>query len=268
MSKIRDYIQNINNQNKKVLSVFLTASFPRKTNFVELAVEILNNGADMLEIGIPFSDPIADGPVIQYSSKAALESGVRLQDIFIYTEKIKAKTGKPIILMGYANPIVKFGIKDFISRSIDSCADGLFIPVIPLVEYDGFWNGSLTGIDNILLTTPTSSAEHIKKIDQKSSGFLYCVSVSGTTGPQLQFFPEMMQNLKRTYDLVKKNKMLIGFGISNAETIKSLSSYCDGFIVGSAIIKKLMNEKDKSYTDTVNLVQSLSEAAHNFPGAV
>jgi tryptophan synthase alpha chain len=262
MSKIRDYILKINLQNKKALSIFLTAGFPDKTNFADLAVEILDNGADMLEIGIPFSDPIADGSVIQHSSQAALENGVRLQDVFNYTQKIKAKSNKPVILMGYANPLLKFGTKEFISQSIDSGVDGLIIPDIPIEEYDGFWNESLTGIDNILLATPASSAERILRIDQKSSGFVYCVSVTGTTGSQLQFSPEMMQNLKRTYELVKKNKMLIGFGISNAETVKSLSAYCDGFIAGSAVIKKLINKTDRRFKETISLVQSLAEAAH------
>jgi len=165
--------------------------------------------------------------------------------------------------MGYANPLLKYGIKEFICRAVNSGVDGLIIPDIPIEECDEFWNGALTGIDNILLTTPTSSAERIKKIDQKSSGFLYCVSVSGTTGSQLQFSPDMMQNLKRTYDLVKKNKMLIGFGISNAETIKSLSSYCDGYIVGSAVIKKLMDENDSKFNKALDLVQELSEAAQH-----
>ena len=263
MSKIKEYIQKLNGQNKKALSVFLTAGFPHKIQFVDLAVEIMNNGADMLEIGIPFSDPIADGPVIQYSSQAALENGVRLRDVFNYAEKIKTKTGKPVILMGYANPLVKFGIKEFINRSLNCGVDGLIIPDIPIEEYDDFWDGTSSGIDNILLTTPTSSVKRIRQIDQKSSGFLYCVSVTGTTGPQLQFSPKLIKNLKRTYKLVEKNKMLIGFGISNEQTIKSLSAYCDGFIVGSAIIKKLKNEKDKRYTETIDLVQKLSEAAYS-----
>jgi len=261
MLKIKDYIQKINNQNKKALSVFLTAGFPIKNNFADLAVKILDSGADMLEIGIPFSDPIADGPVIQYSSQAALKNGVRLKDVFNYTEKIKAKTGKPVILMGYANPIIKYGIKKFVKQAAASGADGLIVPDIPIEEKTDFWQDSLNDIDNILLTTPVSPAERIKQIDSKSSGFVYCVSVTGTTGSNLQFSKDMIQNLKRTYDLVEQNKMLIGFGISSAEAIHSLQNYCDGFIVGSAVIKTLMNKSNNGFKQAVSLVQNLAEAA-------
>ena len=260
MNVIAKHIQSVNEKNRKVLSVFLTAGFPDPRSFVELSLKILDAGADFLEIGIPFSDPIADGPVIQASSMQALENGVQLAGVLDFIQEIRKETDKPLILMGYANPILHFGLDKFLEEACEAGVNGIIIPDIPLEEYDDFWGDKQTALARIMLTTPTSSAERIQKIDTVSRGFVYCVSVTGTTGMQKGFGKAVINNLERTYKLITKNKMLIGFGISTPENIRHFSPYCDGVIVGSAVIKHLLAETDKYYHDTCRFVRSLSAA--------
>lgn len=263
MSYIAQHLNSLNDQKKKALSVFLTAGFPSKNNFVDLAVDLLDAGADMLELGVPFSDPLADGPVIQMSSQASLDNGVGLKDVLSYANKIKGKVKKPVILMGYANPLLRFGLKDFLNQAVNSGVDGLIVPDIPLEEYESFWGNNSSKIDNILLTTPMASPERIQSIDKLSSGFVYYVSVKGTTGERRQFDPKIINSLKRTYSLIKNNKMLVGFGISTPETIKSFQSHCDGFIVGSAVINSLLEDTDGGFKKTIEYVNTLSQACHS-----
>lgn len=260
MTKIEEHITMINKANKKALTIFITAGFPSKINFVDLALSILNSGADILEIGIPFSDSLADGPVIQSSYQTALANRVTINDVFIFCEKIKSKTDKPLILMGDANPIIKFGTKLFCERAFESGVSGLIVPNIPIDEYDSFYSADFNNFEKILLTTPTSTDERIKEIDKKSEGFVYCVSVKGTTGVRNKFDSGVLKNLERTYSLVTKNKMQIGFGISNPENIKTFSPYCDGVIIGSAVVKKI--EDDKSGYELPDFISSLGKACN------
>lgn len=258
MTRIAQHIEKINKAGRKALSIYLTAGFPSKGNFIDLALNVLDSGADMLELGIPFSDPLADGPVIQASSQAAIENGVSLKDVFYFCEKIKSKTDKPVILMGYANPVVKYGAINFCKDALAAGAEGLIIPDVPLEEYDSFYSDDFKHFEKILLTTPTSSDERIKTIDNKSEGFIYCVTVTGTTGARDNFREDTTKNIERTYSLVSKNKMMIGFGISKPEHIKTFSPHCDGVIVASALIKKM--EENASSSSLMEYINSLSEA--------
>ncbi len=258
MINISNYIQKINNENRKALSIFLTAGFPTKKDFVEIAKNILDSGADMIEIGIPFSDPLADGPVIQYSSQVALENKINLEDVFEISNELSNYTDKPLILMGYANPIIKYGTKNFCENAFNSGISGLIVPDVPLEEFDSFYNQDFSRLQKILLTTPTSSDERIKMIDEKSEGFVYCVSVTGTTGIRNTFDETTFKNLKRTYSTLEKNKMMIGFGISNAENVKSFVPYCDGVIVGSAVIKTILEKKEMN--EISSFISNLSKA--------
>ncbi len=240
MSKIAAAIAAANAENRKALSVFLTAGFPQVAGFVDLALQVYEAGADLIELGIPFSDPLADGPIIQKSSQSALENGVDLKLVLSIAAEIRRQSGKPLILMGYANPILRFGCTAFIERASAAGVDGLIIPDLPLEESRRFWaETDLNGLDNILLTTPVSGDERIRAIDQASSGFVYCVSVTGTTGERLDFDRQVIENLQRTYQLLQKNNMLIGFGISGPAAIEQLKPWSDGFIVGSAVVKRL-----------------------------
>jgi len=260
LSLIPDYIKKKNDSGEKVLSIFLTSGFPDKKNFVKLAVNILEAGADMLEIGFPFSDPLADGPIIQASSQEALKDGINLFATFQYVKEIRKNTDKPLILMGYANPVLSYGLKRFADDINDSGVNGIIIPDVPIDEFDNFFDNSFDNVDKILLITPTTNEERVKEIDIKSSGFVYCVSVSGTTG--LHNTNKSLEFIKRNQKLVTKNKMLVGFGISNEEDVKRYTPFCDGVIVGSAVIKSLFDDH-KNYSQTIELTRKLKSSTKN-----
>lgn len=256
---IRKTIEKINAKNQKALSIYLTAGYPKVDSFVDLVCKVYDAGADLIELGIPFSDPLADGPVIQKASEAALANGVSLISTLEMTAKIKERVDKPIILMGYANPIMHYGIEKFIGDAKEAKVDGLIIPDIPLEEYEDFFTDKFKDFEIALLTTPTSSQERIQKIDELSSGFVYCVSVTGTTGVRNNFGDEVKQNLERTYHIISKNKMMLGFGISSPENIKDYRDYTDGFIVGSAVVKNLVKD-NLDYSYTFDFIHKLSKA--------
>jgi tryptophan synthase alpha chain len=257
MSKIKNRIETINKTGRKALSIFLTSGFPTLDDFVDNTKYIIEAGADIIEVGMPFSDPLADGGVIQQSSQIALQNGITQKQTFNFVEQIRRNNDTPLILMGYANTLLQYGREQFEQDAVNAGADGLIIPDVPLEEFEDFFAPFSNKLDKILLTTPTSSSERIKGIDSKSTGFLYSVSVSGTTGVRNGFDDSVVSNLEKTYSLVEQNKMLIGFGISKPEDIKQLSPFADGFIVGSAVIKSQINS-DKS--ETIKLISSLKEA--------
>lgn len=262
MLSISDYISNEIQNGEKVLSVYLTSGFPDKNNFAKLAVEVLNSGADMLEIGFPFSDPLADGPTIQQSSQEALNNGINIKSTLDYVKKIREDTDKPVILMGYANPVLAYGSDKFAEDAKSAGVNGLIIPDVPLYEYYNFFNNSFNGLEKILLATPTTSEERIKKIDEISQGFVYYVSMTGTTGKQVNFNDEIMIPLKKASSLINKNQMLIGFGISTPDDVKAFSPFCSGVIVGSAVIKSLIKNPG-NYKNTLRLISSLKEALNH-----
>lgn len=255
---IKQYIEKINTRNEKVLSIFLTAGFPHKSDFVLLAEKVLVAGADMLEIGIPFSDPLADGPVIQFSSQAALESGITVQDAFHFAEEIRKKTDKPLVAMTYANIVSNYGIEKFVSDASSSGLNGVIIPDLSLDEYDKFITFTKKDFDIVLLATPTSSIERIIALDEKSRGFVYYVSVTGTTGTRNGFSFEDISVMQKTRKLISRNKMLAGFGISLPENILQIRNFCDGVIVGSAVIKKLIN--NESYDSVAAFISELKNS--------
>ncbi len=252
---IKEYIESVNRRGDKVLSVFLTAGFPVKEDFVSLALKVLDAGADMLEIGIPFSDPLADGPVIQQSSQSAINNGVTTADVLRFAAGIRAKTDKPLILMGYGNPVLNYGREKFFNDAAAAGVNGLIIPDVPLGEYDDFFAGKPEELEAIMLTTPQSGEKRIREIDKLSRGFVYCVSVSGTTGARSGFSESELETLAGTREKITQNKMLVGFGISGSETAKQVLPHCDGIIVGSAVIKALMHEGE---VGAVKLVSELS----------
>jgi len=219
-SKISKYIEDKITRGEKILSVFLTSGFPEKDIFVELALNVLDAGADMLEIGFPFSDPIADGPIIQQSSQTALRNGINLHKTLNFVKEINEHTEKPIILMGYANPLLNYGLVKFADDSKRIGVDGLIVPDIPLDEYDNFFTSKFDGTDIILLIT------------------------------------DNLQFIKNAYEQCTNNRVLVGFGISSVEDVKYYKPHCDGVIVGSAVIKSLMNDNSK-YQKTLELVRKL-----------
>lgn len=254
MSRIELTIQNEISNGRKVLSVFLTAGFPSVESFSDLVLNVFEVGADMIELGIPFSDPIADGPVIQYSSQRAIENGVNLEKVFLKLNEIRKNSDKPIILMGYANPILNYGLNSFLSTCNELKVDGLIIPDIPLEEFDSFFDSSVKNIDTIMLVSPTSDDNRIKMIGEKSKGFVYCVSVKGITGERNSVSEESLNYIGKVKSLLPDKSILVGFGISNPQSAKSFSSVSDGVIVGSAVIKLL---SEKKYKETFELISSI-----------
>ena len=259
MSIVREKIESVNKQNEKALTVFLTSGYPNPEKFIDLVFAVEKAGADIIEIGLPFGDSLADGPVVQASYIEALKHNINIDKTLKFISEVKSKIDVPIILMSSSNPILHYGKKMFCNEALQAKIDGFIIPDVPLEEYDDFFDDEFNLFDKIMLTTPTSSKQRITDIDNLSKGFVYCVSVVGTTGIRNNFDRYVFENLERTYMTVKKNKMQIGFGISNGENVKQFAPYCDGVIVGSAIIKSLSDD-DAHYSKTVKLIRELKSA--------
>ncbi len=223
----------------KIMSLFLTAGFPEPAATVELVRKLESSGADILELGMPFSDPLADGPTIQYASKVALDQGVNLDAIFGMVREIRRESEIPIVLMGYINPVLRYGLEAFFLKASESGVDGIIIPDVPpgeMPELDGLCQQH--NIDPIYLVAPNTSDERMREVDQASSGFVYCVSVAGVTGARSG--DEVSRSVAKFIDRVRKNvtrnPVLVGFGIRSHADALAVSARADGFIVGSALI--------------------------------
>lgn len=256
---LREFIHSVNTKGEKVLSIYLTAGYPSPDRFVELALAVLKSGADMLEIGIPFSDPLADGPIIQDSSNAAISAGVTLPMALEFTKRIAELSGKPVIPMTYMNPVVRFGIEKFAKAYRESLAAGLIIPDIIQEEIEQF--PGLQPLKNVLcgFLSPTTPETRIQQCDAEQWSFIYYVSMLGTTGRLGALTNQTTVEMKRVRNLVNNNKLLAGFGISTPEDIRQIRDYCDGVIVGSAVIKMLKNNPD-DYSGVENMIKDLKAA--------
>ncbi|MDP2302442.1 MAG: tryptophan synthase subunit alpha [Ignavibacteria bacterium] len=257
MSKIKNYINLALSDKRKILSIFLTAGYPNPNSFVDLAKSIYDAGADFIELGIPSSDPLADGHVIQQSSQRVIEQGINITKVFDYAEELSKYTNKPIIAMGYANPLLSYGIKNFFNDAKNCGISGVIIPDVPIDEYDNFYENNNSGIDIILLTTPTSTDKRIIEIDNKSEGFVYYVSMTGTTGNHQNFDEKSLNTLLKTKSLITKNHILVGFGISNPGDVQKFIPHVAGVISGSAIIKSLGNGTAEEIDRTLKLVSDM-----------
>lgn len=242
---IYDYIEDKNRNGEKILSVFLTAGFPDKENFIQLALGVLESGADMLELGVPFSDPLADGPVIQASSTQAIKNGVTLNDVFAFCTEIKKRTHKPVVLMSYLNPLFHYGADRFYDAYKKCGADGLIIPDLIPEELAQLVEFGIPPEELASFAAPTTPKERIKYIDEKKWSFLYYVGTLGTTGQTDGYTTEQIEKISAAYSLIQNNKMLVGFGITGPDDIKKIRSSCDGVIVGSLLIKKLIEHPGK-----------------------
>ena len=228
------------NKDEKVMSLFITAGYPDINETVDLILGFERNGADIIELGMPFSDPLADGPTIQYSSNIAISNGVSIQGIFGMVAETRKNSEIPIVLMGYINPILRYGLKKFFSNAAKAGVDGLIVPDLPLDEatmIEEFAHSH--GIQLIYLIAPNTSNERMKLSDDKSNGFVYCVSVTGVTGAREG--SEVQQSvdtfIQRSKVNITKNPLMVGFGIKNYNDAQSISKEVDGFIVGSALIE-------------------------------
>ena len=239
-------IDKIIREKEKILSIYFTAGYPEKNSVITLIKALEENGADMVEVGIPFSDPLADGPVIQESSKVALENGITLKDIFSQLKDLRQQTEIPVILMGYLNPVLQYGIEKFLSDARDCSIDGVILPDLPPEEYEAKYISLFEqyGIYPIFLITPQTPPERLKRIDSLSKGFVYAVSSSSTTGSKSGFAPEQTTYFKRLAESKLRNPVMVGFGISNKATLDTVYTYAKGAIVGSAFIKSIDSNAD------------------------
>jgi tryptophan synthase alpha chain len=224
-----------------ILSVYFTAGYPNLDSTTVIIKALENAGADMIEIGMPFSDPMADGPVIQHSNEQALKNGMSLKLLFSQLSGIRKEVKIPLLLMGYLNPVIQFGIANFCAECSSVGIDGVILPDLPPQNFVEEYFSIFDKYDlyNILLISPQSSAERIYTIDKISRGFIYMVSSSSVTGTKNDFSEEQVAYFKRVQNMNLDNPCLIGFGISNRETYNKAGKYARGAIIGSAFVKSL-----------------------------
>lgn len=226
---------------KNILSIYFTAGYPYIDSVEEIILLLEKNGADMIEIGIPYSDPLADGPVIQETSRIAIENGMTVENLFHQIKDIRKRTSIPLLLMGYLNPIIHYGFGRFCRTASGSGVDGLIIPDLPVAEYVKDYKKTVDdyNLRNVFLITPETSVPRIRQIDDLSSGFLYLVSSSSITGKTGSFGEEQLSYFRRISEMKLKNPVMAGFGIHNAETLSQVFSFGFGAIIGSAYMRSL-----------------------------
>jgi len=228
-----------------ILNVYCTAGYPQLDSTIKVMKALQDNGADLIELGMPYSDPLADGPVIQASGSKALENGMSIEVLFQQLKDFRKEIYVPIILMGYMNPVLQFGFEKFCQYCADAPIDGLILPDLPEYEYETEYGAIIQryGLDFIFLITPETSEERIRKLDSLSRGFLYAVSSSSITGSDKDFSP-VETYLERLQKMNLKNPILVGFGIKDKNTFNTACKHANGAIIGSAYIKALENADD------------------------
>lgn len=228
-------------KNKGILSVYFTAGYPELTDTLPVLRELQLNGIDMVEIGMPFSDPMADGPVIQESNQKALNNGMTLRFLFDQLKEMRGDVTIPVILMGYLNPVIQFGFEAFCQKCQETGVDGLILPDLPFRDYMEEYKSVADkyGVKIIMLITPETSEERIRFIDTHTDGFIYMVSSASTTGAQTSFDSYKQDYFRRINAMNLRNPRMIGFGISNKATLDSACAAASGAIIGSRFVKSL-----------------------------
>lgn len=232
-------------QDKKILSLYFTAGYPALNSTMEVLQNIEKSGGDLVEIGMPFSDPLADGPVIQASSQQALKNGMTLKELFAQLDGFRNKVFIPVVLMGYINPVLQFGMEAFLQACQQVGIDGLILPDLPLNEYERNYKTLFQKyqIDLIFLVTPETSEERLQQIDQASAGFIYAVSSSSTTGTDKSWH-QLEAYFERLEKSQLKNPVLTGFGVKDKESFQKASQHTSGAIIGTAFVKVLQDSKN------------------------
>jgi len=234
---------------RNILSVYCTAGYPDMDATRPVMRALQEHGADIIELGIPYSDPLADGPVIQHSNRVALGNGMTIKKLFAQLERFREEISVPVILMGYMNPVLQYGFEKFCRDAALTGIDGLILPDLPVVEYEKEYRDILQNykLDFIFLVTPETPPERVRKLDSLSSGFLYVVSASATTGGE-QAGGNLDAYLERLTGMGLRNKLLVGFGIRDKPGFDAVCRRADGVIIGSAYIKALENRGDVNAT--------------------
>src|SRR4030095_4269110 len=229
----------------KILNVYCTAGFPQLEDTLTVMKALEEGGADIIELGMPYSDPLADGPVIQHSNTIALQNGMTIKKLFEQLKEFRNKVSIPVLLMGYMNPILQYGFEKVCADASVVGVDGLILPDLPEYEYETEYEAILKkyGLDFVFLVTPETSDERVKRLDQLSNGFLYAVSSSSTTGKNKDM-TDVKTYLQRIKNLKLKNPVVVGFGIKDKQTFEAVCGNANGAIIGTAFIKALENDKD------------------------
>lgn len=246
MSRIKKLFETKSN---RILNVYCTAGYPQLNSTLEVMNALQQNGADLIELGMPYSDPLADGPVIQHSSSIAIANGMTIQTLFEQLNGFRKEISVPVVLMGYINPVLQYGFEQFCKDATAVGVDGLILPDLPEFEFETEYGAIIKkyGLDFIFLVTPETSDERIKKLDSLSTGFLYAVSSSSTTGSDKNM-TDVDAYLQKLKALQLKNPVLVGFGIKDKQTFDAACAHANGAIIGSAYIKALEGTNDVAAT--------------------
>ena len=246
-------------QNERVLNVYCTAGFPQLNSTLQVMESLQANGANIIELGMPYSDPLADGEVIQSSGNVALANGMTIDTLFEQLKNMRAAIHIPVVLMGYMNPILQYGFEAFCKKAKQVGVDGLILPDLPLYEFEHVYGKTIkeNELDFVFLVTPETPEERLRKLDALSTGFLYAVSSSATTGKDKDF-SKVAVYLQKLQSLKLKNPVLVGFGIKDKETFDAVCAYANGAIIGSAYINAISKGTDIHETTTQFLKSVLS----------
>lgn len=241
----------------KILSIYFTAGYPRLKDTVPILKELESQGVDMVEIGLPFSDPLADGPVIQASSTAALQNGMTTEELFRQLKDIRRHVSIPLVIMGYFNPVYQFGVEAFCERCARIGINGLILPDLPLDIYRSAYAEIFKKYDLSLnfLITPRTPVSRIREIDAVSKGFIYLVSTASTTGKTEGISAETKAYFKRVAAMGLRNPIIAGFGIHDRDSFLEATAYTDGAIIGSAFIRKLSAEGLEGIADFIKRIR-------------
>lgn len=257
MNRIKQLFEQ---KQKNILSIYFTAGFPKLNDTTQIIRELEANGIDLIEIGIPFSDPMADGPTIQESGTAALKNGMTLKILFEQLKDIRKDVSIPLIMMGYLNPIMQYGFDNFCKKCQEVGIDGAIIPDLPFNDYISEYKAIAEkyGIKIIMLITPETSEERIRLIDEHTDGFIYMVSSASTTGAQKSFDDKKQAYFKKINGMNLRNPRLVGFGISNKATLEAAQTNSSGAIIGSRFITLL--KETQNIQDAIRILkQNLNE---------
>ena len=248
MSRVSELFNN--NKSVDKLSIYYTAGYPKLESTLEIAESLEKAGVDFLEIGIPYSDPVADGPVIQESSGIALKNGMSVEVLFTQLADLRKKVSIPVFLMGYFNPVLQYGVERFCKKCAEVGIDGVIIPDLPMYEYKELYQDTFlkNNVSNVFIVTPQTAEDRIREIDSLSNAFIYLISSSATTGKNLEVSEKSGAYFKRLQSMNLKTPIVIGFGISDHESFTHANEYADAAIIGTAFVRLL---GEGSYNDKI-----------------
>lgn len=254
MSSIKNIFEK---KNQDILSIYFTAGFPKLQDTNKVIKELEKSGVDFIEVGLPYSDPLADGPTIQNSSQKALKNGINLDIVFEQLTKVKQTNKTPLVLMGYLNQLLKYGEDKFCQKVVECGIDTVILPDLPIAEYENHYQQLFEkyGINNVFLITPQTTIERIQKIDTFTKSFIYMVASSSITGAKGEISQQQIDYFKRIKAMNLKSKLIIGFGISDHATFSKACEFGNGAIIGSAFINFLEKKGIESVSDFIGKIR-------------